>query len=559
MGSRTIALALALGAAPAPAQTTLYALHGEENALLGRELAAPGDLDGDGLGDLLVAASRPNGAGSIRAYSGATGLLLWTHENAIPASGIGIPLAALDDVDLDGRPDLATVRRSSEPESWTDFVEVRSGADGSLLYSVPPPSTGSPFQLTLARIGDLDGDGRGDFVVGHVWDASVPAIGAWFRSGVDGHVLHVATSSSPYGSAVAGLGDVDGDGIGDVAIGARSWPGGTAPQGRVDVLSGATFQLVWSAFGPTPQANLGASLAAVGDVDGDGVEDLLAGAFGFVQASTGAAYLLSGADGTILRSIAGHSYGDQLGFTVGRVGDLDGDGVPDLAAGSWVDNYARLHSGATGAELATLRLTDAAVLGPTYVLSPGDLDGDGRPEVVLASSADPDHAPYSGVVRVFSDPFVPATGASSCAGDGSSGVCPCGNAGAADAGCANALGIGARLAGLGTPSVAEDLFHVEVDQLTAYTLCVLFAGTQAGATAFAPAGDGLRCIAGSLRRVAFHDTNQAGRAWFGPTLSAAGGWAAGETRHFQVFYRSPSGPCGAGFNTTNAVSVAFGP
>src|SRR5688500_10766805 len=124
MESGSKLLAFLLLAAPAPAQSSLYVLQGEENALLGRALAAPGDLDGDGVGDLLVSASRPSGMGSIRAYSGATGGLLWTVEGS-PSAYLGIPLASLGDVDGDGRPDLATVERSGPPP-WIDRVQVRS-------------------------------------------------------------------------------------------------------------------------------------------------------------------------------------------------------------------------------------------------------------------------------------------------------------------------------------------------------------------------------------------------------------------------------------------------
>ena len=76
-----------------------------------------------------------------------------------------------------------------------------------------------------------------------------------------------------------------------------------------------------------------------------------------------------------------------------------------------------------------------------------------------------------------------------------------------------------------------------------------------------PFGRGLRCVGGGIKRLELQ-TSTGGEAEFGPGLGQQGGWATGETRYFQVWYRDPmdDNPCGAGpFNLSNGVQVTFTP
>ena len=143
-----------------------------------------------------------------------------------------------------------------------------------------------------------------------------------------------------------------------------------------------------------------------------------------------------------------------------------------------------------------------------------------------------------------------------CVGDGSGDVCPCGNTGAPGEGCANSTGSGARLSAGGSPSVSANDLTLQADGLPPGTIALLFAGDEreSGGVVF---GDGLRCAGGvAVRlgaRVAFGGT----AAW--SPNAGPGGWAAGEERAFQVWYRNPAGPCGAFFNLSNGVAVCFAP
>lgn len=152
-----------------------------------------------------------------------------------------------------------------------------------------------------------------------------------------------------------------------------------------------------------------------------------------------------------------------------------------------------------------------------------------------------------------------------CFGDGSATPCPCGNASAvgAESGCANEVGNrGATLTTSGSTSVTANRLQASILGTGSNAEpMILFAGTARlnGGAGFA-FGDGLRCAGGLVRRFPVQTAvSNFGISIYGPSLAAFGGWSAGDTRYFQAFYRSNGGPCGAGFNLSNAVEITFTP
>jgi hypothetical protein len=146
-----------------------------------------------------------------------------------------------------------------------------------------------------------------------------------------------------------------------------------------------------------------------------------------------------------------------------------------------------------------------------------------------------------------------------CFNDAASSACPCGNPGAGVAGCANSTGLGGSLGTAGTVSTAADDLVFLADQLRPNQPVLLFSGLNAvNGGAGILFGDGLRCAGGSLARLGVKAANATGSASWGPGLGAAEGWAPGDVRRFQAWYRDPvTSPCGSGFNLTNGFEVVF--
>jgi hypothetical protein len=271
------------------------------------------------------------------------------------------------------------------------------------------------FGAALAGVGDINDDGVPDLAVGapyqEVEDRDNAGV-VFLVSGADGRHLHTLHSPQPqlfahFGTALGGLGDVNGDGVPDLAIGAplQDVEGeNCCDQGQVVVVSGADGTRLHTLHSPRPQrgARFGAALAGVGDVNGDGVSDLAVGAPSQDvegRGGVGVVFLVSGADGRHLHSL--HSPNPQAGADFGRtlagVGDVNGDGVPDLAVGDPLQDLegdccggARLvflFSGATGRHLHTVRAPrpqpeanfGAALAGV------GDVNGDGVPDLAVGA------------------------------------------------------------------------------------------------------------------------------------------------------------------------------
>ncbi|MCC6782653.1 MAG: FG-GAP repeat protein [Planctomycetes bacterium] len=267
----------------------------------------------------------------------------------------------------------------------------------SVVRSFDGALAGQRFGGAIDFAGDANGDGVDELVVGMSLDArnGAQAGAVALLSGRHGEPLveMLGAAGDRLGSAVAGLGDVDGDGRADFAVAAPYDDRGGRDAGAVVVVSGASGVLLWTAFGHAPFEQLGLALANAGDLDGDGREDLAAGA----PLATGAAELAglvraySGASGALLHSWAGVQAGENLGSSLAAAGDLDRDGRGDLAMGGierlrFGAGLVRIVSGASGVELRTLRGIGGDEFGHALALGP-DWNQDGWPELVVGAPA----------------------------------------------------------------------------------------------------------------------------------------------------------------------------
>ena len=322
---------------------------------------AMGDVNADGRADIAVGAisgwPRDDLPGWAYVFSGADGSLLFTLDMPNPQAEAKFGLrVAVGDVNGDGKADIA-VSACWEDVGANDYqgrTYVFSGADGSLLLTldIPNPQARTFFGRGLT-VGDVNADGKVDIVVG----ADGEEVGGnqeqgrtYVFSGADGSLLFTLNTPNPQEDAHFGyglaVGDVNGDGKGDMAVGAFGHEvAGNDRQGRVYVFSGADGSLLFTLDTPNPGASppFGAHFGisvAVGDVNGDGKRDIAVGAYdeqvgdNFAQ---GRAYVFSplGPVGGVatLPDVA-----DSSGYNYIALAALAAAAVVALGAGTW---YAR--------------------------------------------------------------------------------------------------------------------------------------------------------------------------------------------------------------------------
>ncbi len=312
-----------------------------------------------------------------------------------PGDGFATAVAALGDVDGDGTRDYAySITRGAAP-----CLRVHSGATGALVRTILPPVGAELFGTVLAA-GDVDGDLVSDLLATSRGSA-VLAPAVWVFSGASGALLRSHAGASPqdidFGCALAVLGDTDGDGTGDYAIGNSRR--GTSRDGEVHVISGASGALRYSLSRPLSAWNsFGTAIAPMADVDLDGRPELIIGAPDEAHRPycTGMAFVHSGIDGRLLARAASDNQGWDFGQSVLGADDFDGDGSPDFLVyvprmfiGGGPRNYHRLlaHSGRTGALIQWVVGLDPWLelggFGP--VVDAGDLNSDGKRDWLLAA------------------------------------------------------------------------------------------------------------------------------------------------------------------------------
>jgi hypothetical protein len=361
-----------------------------------------GDLDGDGYDDIVFSSDEPvsgmTDAGGVYAYSGLDGHLLWRVQGTEVDASLGTTgLACTGDLSGDGVPDvLAYEGGNSYPAG---AVLVLSGKDGSLIRVFPGEQTGDSFGASVDSLGDIDHDGVSDLVAGAVGfngNAGVNCGKIYVLSGSSGGLIYSYEGESPgefFGEMVINAGDIDGDGVSDFATGVRAAdPLGNQSAGSVFVYSGASGQLLYRFDGEHRDDELGVFLCRVPDTDNDARGELLVGAWGDDTTGTnaGAAFLFSGANGTVIRTHYGNQPQQQLPRQLGMISDVDGDGTADYFLGDvdipLLQTYAAVFSGATGNQIGLIPNPEPYVAAfPGNGCGLGDINGDGLGDVAMGS------------------------------------------------------------------------------------------------------------------------------------------------------------------------------
>ncbi|HEX4823989.1 MAG TPA: FG-GAP-like repeat-containing protein [Candidatus Polarisedimenticolaceae bacterium] len=399
---------------------------GNAGARFGTSIAYGGDVDGDGNDDLVVGAPYyTNGQsheGAVYVFLGdastviAAGTPFHVESNQVDAN-LGIHVAGGVDVNADGFDDVFAGAWQWDTATLVDAGRVLGFYGSASGLSTTPSWTedgsGGLFGCSVAGVGDTNGDGFADIAIGassftssfsgegrvYIYRGSSTGLGS-----AAAQTLNGGSVSAGLGSSVAPAGDVNGDGFADVAASAPGFTsGGLANAGQIRVFQGSP-----SGIGTTPswtftgdQANdaLGAVFAA-GDVNGDGYGDLIVGAASYDHGQTdeGRAWLFLGSgDGPSTTSLAALHGADttqteNFGWSVASAGDVNADGFTDIIVGDPQYGGADLGAAfiflgtATGPSTVPATTLDGFQFHGGFgdsVAGAGDVNGDGYDDVIV--------------------------------------------------------------------------------------------------------------------------------------------------------------------------------
>lgn len=392
----------------AEAHQVLHTLVGETaNDEFGWLARKVGDVDGDQVMDFVVTAPGfQGGAGKIYVYSGKTGKALFTRTGR-PGQRYGNGAAAAGDINADGTPDVVV----GAPMGRSGLVEVLSGKDGQLLLVLNGDQPGEQFGYKVCGLGDLDGDGHADVAVSALacrgrFPGSGRCLGYSGKDGKKLFELQGTRGGDKFGSAIAASLDTNHPMI---AVGAQD--AGPGQRGKVYVyrFQQGTPQPAFIVDADSSARDLGQMFVSFpGDLNGDGVPDIYCSDFSDSAQAPGAGRVLvvSGTDGKKLLDLTGKIPGEGLGTSPSDAGDVDGDGVGDLVVGAWQNREkgrsagkVYLYSGPRGNLLKTWTCRQ---LGETFGFDAtglGDTNSDGHHDFLISAAWSTARGPKTG--RVF--------------------------------------------------------------------------------------------------------------------------------------------------------------
>jgi MYXO-CTERM domain-containing protein len=351
----------------------------------------------------------------------------WTAEGDHNLALFGQSVSSAGDVNADGIDDVivgADGYDNGQAGEGRAFVYLGSagGLAASPAWTAESDQTDARFGASVSRAEDVNGDGFDDVIVGaHLYDNGQTDEGGAFV--YHGSASGLATSpawtaegdqiDATFGRSVSSAGDVNGDGFGDVIVGADGYGNGQAGEGRAFMYLGSAAGLstspAWTAEGDQIDAFFGRAVSSAGDVNADGFDDVIVGAHGYDngQDTEGRAFMYLGSAGGLATSAAWTAEGDQtfarFGQAVSSAGDVNADGFGDVIVGA--PGYTNGQAG-EGRAFVYLGSAGGLATSPAWtaegdrafvrfgqsVRSAGDVNADGFGDVI-ASAPEYDNGP----------------------------------------------------------------------------------------------------------------------------------------------------------------------
>ncbi|MCA9441885.1 MAG: FG-GAP repeat protein [Candidatus Omnitrophica bacterium] len=349
---------------------TLVSPNEEASGQFGCSVNGICDVNGDGRGDLVIGARNespgqsPDGAGRAYLFDGATGSFLreLVSPNQELSGHFGNSISVISNID--GQCDVIVSAKDESPHGSPDGagrVYLFDGFTGGMITTLLSPNEqeNGQFGCAVSGIEDVNGDRRGDVIVGalnETPEGGLPFSGrAYIFDGSTGLLLQELSSPNEeqggaFGSSVSGVPDVNGDGYGEVVVGAKYDRSGPQLErtGRAYIFDGSNGELLQNLVSPHGLETgwFGSSVSGVPDVNGDGSGDVVVGAYReglpFYPESSGLAYVFNGADGSLLENLISpnrHEFG-RFGSSVSGTRDTNNDGLGEVIVGALSENPA---------------------------------------------------------------------------------------------------------------------------------------------------------------------------------------------------------------------------
>ncbi|MGG7660907.1 FG-GAP-like repeat-containing protein [Dyadobacter sp. BHUBP1] len=398
---------------------------GESNDHMGSSIACAGDVNGDGYSDILLGAEYYDygqfNEGAVFVYHGSKdGIPSWASPVSRLESNqidgwFGTAVASAGDVNGDGYSDIL-VGCYTFDNGQTDEGHVfvyHGGAEGigtNGSVTLSGSVTDALIGYSVASAGDVNSDGFDDVIVGAPefdFNGTTGGAALVYYGSMDGIqlgnqiMLSKNQPDSYFGTSVAGAGDINGDGYGDILVGADNYTNGQTSEGAAFIYFGSNTGInpasVKQLEGNIPQRDFGCAVSGAGDLNRDGYADIIIGddAYSAGEGGEGAIHIYYGStsgpvNDAIIESNVLYAH---MGNSVSCAGDVNGDGYSDIVVGaSGYDSYKGavyvFHGSDQGISSNNPKILLGNQIGAQMgrsVSGAGDVNGDGFSDIVVGA------------------------------------------------------------------------------------------------------------------------------------------------------------------------------